>query len=186
MTPGPGAGDPGTSRPARYPASSTDLGKHDHERPRPEEDRTSPAQRPIPWRPIGTIATSIGAPSGIGLLHPMLGAAVFLVEFAVSMTVLGTALFGAKEYSERAFRLLRWVANRPEPDAPQGHITSQAISHRANTGELLAHHGAESSLAACHDAVPGVIGNEHGQTAAASGLYERKGRQFLLVPCLWI
>jgi hypothetical protein len=124
MTPGPGIEAPGMSHPDRSPASSTDL-KHDHERPRPEEDRHSPARRPIPWRPIGTIATSIGAPSGIGLLHPMLGAAVFLVEFAVSMTVLGTALFGTKEYSERAFRLLRWIADRPEPDAPPAHTTSQ-------------------------------------------------------------
>ena len=34
-----------------------------------------------------------------------------IAELAVALTVIGTALFGSPELSERAFRLLRW--NRP-------------------------------------------------------------------------
>jgi hypothetical protein len=36
----------------------------------------------------------------------------------VILTVLGTALFGSETLSERAFRLLRWMGNRPEPPGP--------------------------------------------------------------------
>jgi hypothetical protein len=93
-----------------------------------QDDQDLAARKLIPWRPIGAAATSIGVPVGIGLLHPALGAAVFLVELAVSLIILGTALFGAKEYSERAFRLLRWFANHPEPDAPPDTTTGKAIS----------------------------------------------------------
>jgi hypothetical protein len=39
----------------------------------------------------------------------------------LALTVIGTALFGSQELSERAFRLLRWIANRPEPTAPINH-----------------------------------------------------------------
>lgn len=67
-----------------------------------------------------SVATSICAPAGIGLLHPALGAAMFSIELALSVMILSTALYGAKEYSERAFRLLRWIADRPEPAAPPG------------------------------------------------------------------
>jgi hypothetical protein len=53
-------------------------------------------------------------------LHPALGAAVFFIELALAAMILSTALFGAKEYSERGFRLLRWIGDRPEPKAPPG------------------------------------------------------------------
>jgi hypothetical protein len=92
-----------------------------------QDDQDPAARKLIPWRPIGA-ATSIGVPVGIGLLHLALGAAVFLVELTVSLIILGTALFGAKEYSERAFRLLRWFANHSEPDAPPDTTTGKAIS----------------------------------------------------------
>lgn len=41
-----------------------------------------------------------------------------LVELGMFLTVLGTALFGSETLSERAFRLLRWLGNRPEPPGP--------------------------------------------------------------------
>lgn len=53
-----------------------------------------------------------------------------IVELAVALTVIGTALFGSRELSERAFRLLRWMANRPEPLAP-----SERPQDRGNTGK---------------------------------------------------
>jgi hypothetical protein len=84
----------------------------------PPLDQSRPGNKVLPWKPIGVAVTSVGAPAGLGVLHPALGMAVFLIELAVWLIVLGTALFGKKEYSERAFRLLRWIANRPEPEAP--------------------------------------------------------------------
>jgi hypothetical protein len=119
------------SRPPRVLASSAGPPHQHHGRSHSQDDRDSAARKLISWRPIGAAATSIGAPVGVGLLHPMLGAAVFLTELAVSLIILGTALFGAKEYSERAFRLLRWIADRPEPEAPTGNTTGQMIGHSA-------------------------------------------------------
>ena len=42
----------------------------------------------------------------------------FVAELVVALTVVITALFGSQALSERAFRLLRWIANRPEPACP--------------------------------------------------------------------
>ncbi|MFG1965749.1 hypothetical protein [Nonomuraea sp. NPDC049028] len=50
--------------------------------------------------------------------HPELGVALVTLEAIVVVAVLGAALFGSEVTSERAFRLLRWVANRPEPKGP--------------------------------------------------------------------
>jgi hypothetical protein len=62
--------------------------------------------------------TALGTPVGIGMLHPVLGEIIVGVEVVVALIIIGTALFGSAALSERAFRLLRWVANRPEPRAP--------------------------------------------------------------------
>jgi hypothetical protein len=80
----------------------------------------------VPWRPVGTGLVSAGAPLGTALLHPLLGERLAITELAVILTVLGTALFGSQVLSERAFRLLRWLRNRPEPPAPSGQGTSRA------------------------------------------------------------
>lgn len=63
---------------------------------------------------------SLGAPAGGVLLHPLLGQAIAIAELAVALTLVATALFGSRALSERAFRLLRWLANRPEPPGPAG------------------------------------------------------------------
>jgi hypothetical protein len=55
---------------------------------------------------------------GIGMLHPLLGEVIAITEIVVALTVIAVALFGSKTLSERAFRLLRWFGNRPEPPAP--------------------------------------------------------------------
>jgi hypothetical protein len=72
----------------------------------------------VPWRPAVTGAASLGIPLGIGMLHPLLGEVIAITETAVVLTVIAVALFGSKILSERAFRLLRWFGNRPEPPAP--------------------------------------------------------------------
>lgn len=48
--------------------------------------------------------------------------AVLLASFgvAVALTVVAAALFGSPVLSERAFRILRWFANREEPPSPGG------------------------------------------------------------------
>ena len=68
-----------------------------------------------PWRTAGLGIASLGTPVGIGVLHPMLGEVIAVIEVAAMLTIIGTALFGSSALSERAFRLLRWLGNRPEP-----------------------------------------------------------------------
>jgi hypothetical protein len=73
----------------------------------------------VPWRSIGTGAVSIGTPLSAAILHPLFGEVTAVVELIVILTVLGTALFGSQTLSERAFRLMRWLGNRPEPPGPR-------------------------------------------------------------------
>jgi hypothetical protein len=74
----------------------------------------------VPWRSAGAGAASLGTPVGIGMLHPMLGEVIAIIEIVVALTIIATALFGSHVLSERAFRLLRWFGNRPEPPGPGG------------------------------------------------------------------
>jgi hypothetical protein len=70
------------------------------------------------WRTLGVGITSLGTPLGIGILHPVLGEVIAAIEVVVVLTIIGTALFGSPALSDRAFRLLRWMGNRPEPPGP--------------------------------------------------------------------
>jgi hypothetical protein len=74
-------------------------------------------------RPLGASVTSVGVPVGLGALHPlfgeMLAGAELAVILAVILVVIGTSLYGSGVLSERAFRLLRWIGNRPEPPGPK-------------------------------------------------------------------
>ena len=82
-------------------------------------DTASPAKAGrVPWRPVGASLISAGMPVAAGVVHPLFGAGIAIIELAVALTVVGTALFGSQELSERAFRLLRWIGNRPEPPTP--------------------------------------------------------------------
>ncbi len=71
-----------------------------------------------PWRAVGVGIASFGTPVGIGVAHLGLGEIVAAVEVVAALTITGTALFGSAALSERAFRLLRWLGNRPEPPSP--------------------------------------------------------------------
>lgn len=84
----------------------------------PEADGTRPAGGRVPWRAAGVSLASLGTPAGISVADPLLGHAVLAIELLAVLAVIGTALFGSQALSERAFRLLRWAANRPEPPAP--------------------------------------------------------------------
>jgi hypothetical protein len=78
----------------------------------------SPDSTRVPWRSVGTAVASLVAPVGIGMLHRVLGEVIVVIEIMVALTIIMTALFGSQDLSERAFRLLRWLGNRPEPPAP--------------------------------------------------------------------
>ena len=87
--------------------------------------KTQPAAAPpparrerVPWRSVGTGVTALGTPAGIGVFHPLLGEAIAIVELVVLLAIIGTALYGSSALSERAFRLLRWIGDRPEPPGP--------------------------------------------------------------------
>ena len=76
------------------------------------------ARERVPWRSAAASVTALGTPAGIGVLHPMLGEIVAIIELVVALTIIGTALFGSPDLSDRTFRLLRWIGNRPDP-APE-------------------------------------------------------------------
>jgi hypothetical protein len=89
----------------------------------PDRRPHSPVRYLSGLRPLGVGMTSAGIPAGIGALHPLFGeilaGAELAVILAVTLTVIGTLLYGSDVLSERAFRLLRWIANRPEPPGPR-------------------------------------------------------------------
>jgi hypothetical protein len=103
--------------------------------------------RRTPWRTVGADIVSLGAPVGIGVLHPLLGELIATVDVVVVLTIIGTALFGSQALSERAFRLLRWIGNRSEPLGPpsdhpdaDGHMSVTARHrHRAPRSRSAAH-----------------------------------------------
>ncbi|MEO3810820.1 hypothetical protein ABGB17_17615 [Sphaerisporangium sp. B11E5] len=66
-------------------------------------------------RALGFGAAGLGGPALAWLAHPLMGAVLVGAESCLALTVAAAALFGSEVISERAFRLLRWIANRPEP-----------------------------------------------------------------------
>ena len=73
------------------------------------------------WR-VGAGASALGAEGVAGYHFPVLGAMLagvdVLVPVAVALVLLTAILRGSDETCERVFRLLRWIAGRPEPSAP--------------------------------------------------------------------
>jgi hypothetical protein len=49
---------------------------------------------------------------------------LFVIQAITLMVIFGAALFGTETVSSRAFRLLRWLAGRPEPTAPPSGTSS--------------------------------------------------------------
>lgn len=88
----------------------------------------------VPWRSVGTGVVSVGTPLGAAVLRPLLGEVMTAVELVVILTVLGTALFGSQTLSERAFRLLRWLGNRPEPPGPSDTTGTRALRNATEGG----------------------------------------------------
>ncbi|GLW98278.1 hypothetical protein Misp02_23650 [Microtetraspora sp. NBRC 16547] len=72
-------------------------------------------------RSLSVGAASLGGPVVGWSTHPVMGLAVALFELMAVASVVWAALFGSETVHERAFRLLRWVGNRPEPRGPRSH-----------------------------------------------------------------
>ncbi len=105
-----------TPRPPQSPVLSPDYGDgHAANR----DSGVPMARERVPWRSLAASVTALGTPAGIGVLHPLPGEVVAIIELVMVLTIIGTALFGSPDLSDRAFRLLRWIGNRPEPPAPE-------------------------------------------------------------------
>jgi hypothetical protein len=95
----------------------------------------------------------------------LLGQVAIAIELAVALTVIGTALFGSQALSERAFRLLRWIATSPSPAAPRPRRREHLILHAAATGS-------------CRRQAKGPAGRAHLDLAGGSRLVaDRSGRR---------
>lgn len=106
----------------------------------PGNESADPAAPPapdggrVPWRAAGIGLTSLGAPIGIGAANHLLGSTALALELTAALTIIGTALFGSQVTSERAFRILRWIANRPEPPAPAARPAASSLVTRSGPG----------------------------------------------------
>lgn len=78
------------------------------------------------WK-LGAAAGALGAEGVAGYLSPRLGAALaatdILVPLTITVVLIAAILLGSNQMCERVFRLLRWVANRPEPPSPHQAVT---------------------------------------------------------------
>jgi hypothetical protein len=74
-----------------------------------------PPARIVPGRLLGVGAGACGLPAGAWLAWPFFGALAVSAEIIVVLAIVFTALYGSDRHSGRAFRLLRWSLNRPEP-----------------------------------------------------------------------
>jgi hypothetical protein len=76
---------------------------------------------PAGWK-LGAGVGVLAAEGAAGYLDPVVGAGLavadVLAPLAIALILLSAILRGSTETCERAFRLLRWLAGRPEPPAP--------------------------------------------------------------------
>ena len=81
---------------------------------------SDPSSRPgRPWRALGATGSVLGG-EGLVTVHPAFGevmAAGDVVVLCIAVVLVAAILVGDDQACERAVRLLRWVADRPEPPA---------------------------------------------------------------------
>lgn len=95
-------------------------------RPAPSTKSARCSTTRLPWRAVGLGSSAIGGVAAATYSHPLVGQAMVVCWTAAAMITIATALFGSATRSARAFRLLRWLTNRPEPDAPPTEINRPA------------------------------------------------------------
>jgi hypothetical protein len=88
------------------------------DRPAPPAGSPRHAFTQLPWRALGLGTSTVGGATAVYCSYPLVGVAIVICAIVVAVIVIATALYGSPVTSGRAFRLLRWLANRPEPDAP--------------------------------------------------------------------
>jgi hypothetical protein len=132
-----------------------------------------PPRRPrtSSWMKLGTAMAVIGAEITDGVLHPAAAEALEIAD-AVIPLILGLILFttivrGSPETVERIFRLLRWIANRPEPTGPDAPGSQPAAAAENLSAQITAGIDPASSANPDHAAGNDLIAR---QAAAAAGL----------------
>jgi len=80
--------------------------------------RTRSGANRLPWRALGLGSSAIGSIAAAYYSHPLVSLAIIIPGASLAVVTMITALFGSATTSDRAFRLLRWCTNRPEPKAP--------------------------------------------------------------------
>jgi hypothetical protein len=99
--------------------------------------RAAPAGRPtrrgtsrLPWRVLGLCSPAVGGIAAAYDPHPLAGLVIVIggvfagvIVIVTVVIVIATTVFGSATTSDRAFRLLRLFADRPEPKAPPTAVT---------------------------------------------------------------
>jgi len=98
-----------------------------------EEHFPVPASRVqhSPWKTVGVVIASLGTPAAAEVLHPLLGEIITSAEAVVVLVVILMAVFGNQDQRERAFRLLRWLRDRPEPPSQDHPAGDPAVTARS-------------------------------------------------------
>ena len=91
--------------------------------------------------PLALYVAGLGVDAGVGYHSHQVGLTLAFIELTVPavcvLILLSVILFGDDHTCERAFRLLRWIANRPEPPQPtRGRVRKQptAVTRRPESG----------------------------------------------------
>jgi xanthine/uracil permease len=96
--------------------------------PQPSEQPQTPGPprtaRAVLAKGFCLFASGLGADASLIYFSRNLGTILALTELAsaavIVLVLLIAILYGSKDTCERAFRLLRWVANQPEPSPNPG------------------------------------------------------------------
>jgi hypothetical protein len=88
-----------------------------------QPDQPSPPSGPAAGSArLGTCLGLAAAEIVAGVLHPALAEALAIADLAIpslaALIVFTVIVRGSAETCNRVFRLLRWIAGRPEPTAP--------------------------------------------------------------------
>lgn len=90
----------------------------------PKKTSGTPGRSGAWVRPLGLTASGAVAGAGSYVLNPLAGVIIVYAETGVvlllAVLVVRAALFGTPEQHRRAFRLLRWLKDRPEHPDPDG------------------------------------------------------------------
>jgi hypothetical protein len=70
-------------------------------------------------RSLTASVSVLGSEGVTSYLDPAIGKALAVTLAVLTVALVAVVVFGGQDKCDRVFRLLRWLANRPEPPAPQ-------------------------------------------------------------------